>query len=178
MRCVFHVRFLKLSSGTGMARAGHKRPPHWRGGAKAHGPKNTTNYGNTKLNKKVRRLALRHVFSQKLKEGNLMVVNEMTELPTHKTKELWKLLLPWNLGGLHGHSALFLDHYNPQCDHYLESVPDLHGVPMNLNIASRNIPRFQVGNTRQANVYNILKHEKLILTVSAIQEFERLYRDD
>jgi len=84
--------------GTGRARAGHKRPPHWRGGAKAHGPKNTTDYGKMKLNRKVRRLAMRHVLSQKLKEGNLLILNQLHELPTHKTRELVRLLEPWGFG--------------------------------------------------------------------------------
>ena len=51
-------RKVRKQKGTGMARAGHSRPAHWRGGAKAHGPKNTVDYGDVKMNKKTRRQAM------------------------------------------------------------------------------------------------------------------------
>lgn len=162
---------VRQQKGTGRARAGHSRPPHWRGGAKAHGPKNITDYGKTKLNKKVRTAATRHVLSQKLKENNLLVLSQLHELPTHKTGQLVRLLNPWDIGGIKGASALLLDHYYPAEE---DGMPNgFEGVPANLHVASRNIPRFNVANTDAANVWEILKYEKLILTLAAIEHLEK-----
>ena len=99
-----------------MARAGHSRPPHWKGGAKAHGPRGSIqDYANCKLNKKTKRLALAHVLSQKLKEGNLILLNDLS-VPSHKTKELATILEQWNIGGRQGTTAYICDHVNDDVD--------------------------------------------------------------
>jgi large subunit ribosomal protein L4 len=178
-------RKIRNQKGGGVARAGHSRPPHFRGGAKAHGPKNVTDYANTKLNKKVRRLATRHVFSQKLKEGNLILLNHMYELQTHKTGDLVRLLDAWKIGGSVGSTALLLDHYysddTPPTDPTFnaDAIPSsLGGVPTNLHVAAGNIQGLTVANSHGANVYSILKHEKLILTLSALEQIENRLKDD
>jgi large subunit ribosomal protein L4 len=170
---------IRNQKGGGVARAGHSRPPQFRGGAKAHGPKNNTDYGNVKLNKKVRKLAVRHVFSQKLKEGNLILLNHLHELPTHKTNDLSRLLTPWKIGGHDGASALLLDHYYNKSDNSSistetnDSMPTSHaGVPTNLHVAASNIPGLRVSNSYGANVYDILKCEKLIITLAALEQIE------
>lgn len=167
-------RKLRRQKGTGQARVGHSRPPHFRGGAKAHGPKNVTDYGNTKLNKKVRRLALMNALSQKLKEGNLLLFNQFYDLPSHKTSQLVRLLSPWKIGAKHdqgGTSALILDHYYPE-DGEHEATP-YNGVPLNLFLASSNVPNVTVGNEHSINVYDILKHEKLVLTLAVLERLEK-----
>ncbi|GAX28017.1 large subunit ribosomal protein L4 [Fistulifera solaris] len=165
-------RKLRRQKGTGQARVGHSRPPHFRGGAKAHGPKNVTDYGNTKLNKKVRRLALMNALSQKLKEGNLMLINQFYDLPSHKTSQLVRLLAPWNIGAKQdGTSAFILDHYYPENEEH-EATP-YNGVPLNLFLASSNVPNVKVGNQHSINVYDILKHEKLVLTLAVLQQLEQ-----
>lgn len=164
-------RKVRQQKGTGRARAGHSRPPHWRGGAKAHGIKNNTDYGNTKLNKKFRRAATRHVLSQKLKENNLLVLNQLHDLPTHKTGQLARLLEPWGIGGPNGVSALVLDHYYPSEE---EGMPDgFEGVPANFHVAAKNIPKLHVENTDAANVWEILKYDKLVLTLAALGNLEK-----
>jgi large subunit ribosomal protein L4 len=178
-------RKVRKQKGGGVARAGHSRPPHWRGGAKAHGPKNVTDYGSIKLNKKVRKLALRHVLSQKLAEGNLLLLNQMHDLPTHKTNDLVRLLAPWGLGGRTGISTLLLDHY-PSPDPKNMNDPTAptassHAyVPTNLHVAAANVPRLTVSNSLNgASVYAILAHEKLVLTLAALAQLEaRLCNDD
>lgn len=175
-------RKVRPQKGSGRARAGHSRPPHWRGGAKAHGPKNTRDYGKMKLNKKVRRLALRHVLSQKLKEGNLMVFNHMHELPTHKTGELNRLVEPWGFGCEGGAPALLLDHYYPDeqyedDDAAKPAATSYYGVPVNLHVASNNLYRLKVGNAHAANVYDILKFEKLVVTVAALTQLEKWLKE-
>jgi large subunit ribosomal protein L4 len=174
-------RKVRPQKGGGVARAGHSRPPHWRGGAKAHGPKNVTDYGNIKLNKKVRKLALRHVLSQKLAEGNLLLLNQMHDLPTHKTNDLVRLLAPWDLGGRTGISALLLDHY-PSPDPNDPAAPPASShayVPTNLHVAAANVPRLTVSNSLNgASVYTILAHEKLVLTLAALAQLEARLRND
>mmetsp|Transcript_11989 Transcript_11989/g.28440 ORF Transcript_11989/g.28440 Transcript_11989/m.28440 type:complete len:424 (-) Transcript_11989:167-1438(-) len=189
-------RKVRPQKGGGQARAGHSRPAHWRGGAKAHGPKNTRDYGNTKLNKRVRALAMRSMLSQKLREGNLMVVNHLN-LESHKTgpwvkvlergygvgKALRKTKLRNNPDLSQTTTALILDHYleaddassgEPEDGDYHASY---HGVPINLWVASSNIPRVTVRNHRFLNVYDCLKNEKLIITLSALEQIEQKWRD-
>lgn len=173
---------LRPQKGSGKARVGHSRPPHFRGGAKAHGPKNVTDYGNTKLNKKVRKLALAHALSQKLLEGNLIVLEQLYELPTHKTADLARRLSWLHLGGKHAlradvptsRSALILDHYHIETngDESQETASSHRGVPLNLWVGAQNIPHITVGDHHQANVYDILKHEVLVLTVAAVEQLE------
>jgi len=169
-------RKVRQQKGTGAARAGHSRPAHWRGGAKAHGPKNATDYGNVKMNKKVKRLAIASVLSQKLKEGNLVVVDNL-QLESHKTGP-WSSLLDSAYGvGKEGSSALILDHYDePKGDEGGASSACYHGVPINLWVASGNIYKVRVANQRYCNVYDILKKDKLILTLSALEQIEARWK--
>ncbi|CAM9737706.1 unnamed protein product, partial [Ectocarpus sp. 4 AP-2014] len=68
-------RKVRPQKGGGVARAGHSRPPHWRGGAKAHGPRRRD--FSFKLNKKFVRLGLRVALSARLREGQLKVVDDL-----------------------------------------------------------------------------------------------------
>lgn len=164
-------RKLRKQKGLGRARVGHSRPPHFRGGAKAHGPKNVTDYGNTKLNRHVRKLALVHALSQKLLEGNLIIINHLHELPTHKTADLTRRLKPYSTK-----TILLIDHYFHAEDNNVKATPHF-GLPRNVWLASRNIASMQVGNDHSINVYDILKYEKLIMTIAAIREIEARLND-
>jgi len=175
-------RKIRQQKGTGTARAGHSRPPHFRGGAKAHGPKNVTDYGNTKLNKKVRKQALVHALSQKLLEGNLIVLDQLHALPTHKTNELARFLRQFGIAGRYGTTALILDHYYPNkknndSDNGEGSVPtatSYRGVPVNVRVASSNLSyKVKVDNDlRGLNALDVLKREKLVLTLDALASIE------
>jgi large subunit ribosomal protein L4 len=174
-------RKVRQQKGSGRARAGHSRPAHWRGGAKAHGPKNTVDYGNVKLNKKAKTLAMRSTLSQKVKEGNLVVVNHL-QLPSHKTKDFASVMQEsYGIGKEEGlATALILDHYlergeEPDDDESFHA--SYRGVPINLWVASSNIFKVKVANQRFANVYDILKREKLVVTLSALEEMERRWRE-
>lgn len=169
-------RKVRQQKGTGKARAGHSRPAHWRGGAKAHGPKTATDYGKVKMNKKTKRLAMISALSQKLKEGNLIVIDDLL-LESHKTGPWASLLLEGFGVGREAATALIVDHYledqsNPEVDAKDAAHASFHGVPINLWVASGNIPRVKVVNQRFMNVYEILKKEKLIVTLGAIQAME------
>mmetsp|Transcript_6829 Transcript_6829/g.14056 ORF Transcript_6829/g.14056 Transcript_6829/m.14056 type:complete len:386 (-) Transcript_6829:114-1271(-) len=184
-------RKVRNQKGGGVARAGHSRPAHWRGGAKAHGPKNTKDYGNTKLNKRVKALAMRSMLSQKLKEGNLVVVNHLN-LDSHKTgpwasilenrfgvgKALKKTRLRSNPELEQTTSALVLDHYlEPREEGEDDYHASYHGVPINLWVASSNIPRVTARNHRFLNVYDCLLNEKLIVTLSALEQIEEKWKE-
>jgi len=127
--------------GTGRARAGHRRPPHWRGGARAFA-KVPRDY-SYKLNKRVRNQGLRSALSAKVLEGTLHIVDVST-LESHKTAPV----VSW-LSEREVDSAFIVD-----------------GNEMNsmLALAAGNIPRVEMNTPRGANVYDIVKHRDLILT--------------
>ena len=133
--------------GTGNARQGSLRSPQFRTGGVVHGPVvRSHEYG---LNKKVRRLGLISALSQKAAEGKLVVLDSAGGVT--KTGELAKKLkaLGWK-------SALIVD----------RSVDD------SFFLASRNLIGFNVLPTVGANVYDILKHDTLVLTRAAVEKLE------
>jgi large subunit ribosomal protein L4 len=131
------------------------------------------------LNKKVRKLGLCHALSQKLYEGNLIVVDQMT-VPTFKTNPLAKILSSkFNITGSFGSTALLLDHQQKEAVHATDTATKdqnalvLGGVHANLRIASRNLFQVKLLNQMGANVYDIIKHEKLMISLSALQQLEQ-----
>ncbi|EED93627.1 RM4, ribosomal protein 4, partial [Thalassiosira pseudonana CCMP1335] len=144
-------RKVRNQKGGGVARAGHSRPAHWRGGAKAHGPKGSVQDYTTKLNKKVRKMGVRHALSQKLLEGNLIVMGDLNA-KSHKTKELEEALGRFGIAGKKG--------------------TVYGGLNVNLKVASGNLFKVKVMNQLGTNVYDLLKHEKLVLSLSAVKALE------
>eukprot|EP00565_Helicotheca_tamesis_P000622 CAMPEP_0185729412 /NCGR_PEP_ID=MMETSP1171-20130828/5701_1 /TAXON_ID=374046 /ORGANISM="Helicotheca tamensis, Strain CCMP826" /LENGTH=411 /DNA_ID=CAMNT_0028398245 /DNA_START=8 /DNA_END=1243 /DNA_ORIENTATION=+ len=169
-------RKVRQQKGSGMARAGHSRPAHWRGGAKAHGPKGKVQDYTTKLTKKVRKLGLKHVLSQKLKEGNFFLVNDWN-VESYKTKALGHLLYQnFAVGGRGGATAFLIDAPPSSHPHQLEEDEgtDMYvgGVNVNLKVASGNLTKVKVCNQLGCNVYDVLKHEKLIMSLEALKALE------
>lgn len=169
-------RKVRQQKGMGKARAGHSRPAHWRGGAKAHGPKGAIQDYTTKLNKKVRNMGVRHVLSQKLLEGNLVVLGDMA-LENHKTRRLEEMMKRFGVGKS-GSSALFLDDAKDEDDNNdgegekkKESMV-YGGLDINFKVASGNLPRIKVLNQMGCNVYSVLKYEKLFLSLGALRSLE------
>lgn len=76
--------------GTGRARHGSRRSPIWVGGGVAHGPRNDKNY-NRKVNKKVKAKALATILSAKLKDGEIIFVDDLS-FETPKTKDAKEVL--------------------------------------------------------------------------------------
>lgn len=168
-------RKVRNQKGTGKARAGHSRPAHWRGGAKAHGPKGRVQDYTTKLNKKVRRMGVRQALSQKLKEGNLIVANDLA-LPTHKTRELEKMLRRFGISGKRGATALICDDAEPADGEDENSV--YGGLNVNFKVASGNLPKVQVLNQKGCHVFGMLRARKLVLSLAAVRSLEeRLERE-
>jgi len=170
------TRKVRPQKGTGRARAGHARPPHWRGGAVAHPPRGSVQDYTTKLNKKVSVLGLKMALSQKLKEGNLLLVGTLA-MPTFKTKVLARVLKKYNIGGRHGTAALLLDHATQDPPQHFtgekwEPPLILRGIDANLHTAAKNLYKVKASSHGYANVYDLLKHEKLIMSLPALQALE------
>lgn len=134
--------------GTGRARAGSVRSPLWRGGATTFGPQ-PRNYG-FKLNKKVRRLALRMALSSKLGEDALTVVKAM-DLPEIKTKDFVKIAKDLDLG---------------------KALVVLGEQDEKLAKSARNIPGITLVQADKLNVYDVLKHPRLVLLENALSGVE------
>ncbi len=134
--------------GTGRARVGSIRSPLWRGGGTVFGPK-PRSYAYT-LPKKVRRLALKMALSSKLKAGQLLVLDDYPqEVP--KTKEFVQVLKNFDIS-----KALFV-------------TPEEHRV---LKLSARNVPYVQVMRAEGLNVYDILRHDHLVLLSPALAQIE------
>ena len=135
--------------GTGRARQGSRKTPNLRGGGVAFGP--TPRDFTHKLQKKVRRFAMKSALSSKQAEGKLVVLKDAV-LGSPKTKDLQGLL-----------AALGMDNA------LIVSGPE---VDQNLAKAASNLPQIDVLPTQGANVYDILRRDQLVLTEAAVQALE------
>ncbi len=136
--------------GGGTARHGDRRAPIFIGGGKAHGPR--ARVFTSSLNKKVRALGLKMALSSKAKEGNLIVLDNL-DVGENKTKAL-----KTKLGKLgFGKTALVID-----------------GDALNVGFAqaSSNLDNVNLMPAVGANVYDILRHETLVLTRAAVEKLE------
>ncbi|MEQ8176781.1 MAG: 50S ribosomal protein L4 [Amphiplicatus sp.] len=134
--------------GTGGARHGNKAAPQFRGGGTAHGPRPRSHAID--LPKKVRRLALKHALSAKKAAKELIIIDE-AKLAEAKTKSLVEAF-----GKLGFANVLIVD----------------ATVEENFGRAARNIPNVDVLPLAGANVYDILRREKLVLTKAAVEGLE------
>jgi large subunit ribosomal protein L4 len=137
--------------GGGTARHGDRRAPIFIGGGKAHGPR--ARLFTLGLNKKVRALGLKMALSAKAMGGNLMIVDNLDMGEDAKTKALQAKI--GKLG--FGKTALVIDGDALNVGFALASS-NLHGINL--------IPA--VG----ANVYDIMRHETLVLTRAAVEKLE------
>jgi large subunit ribosomal protein L4 len=144
---------LYRQKGTGRARHGSRKAPLFRGGGKAFGPK-PRSYA-IDLPKKVRTLALKHALSSKAKSDTLVVL-ESCEIKDAKTKELKSRFAKLGFG-----SVLIVD------------GTDVHEA---FAKAARNLPHVDVLPVQGINVYDILRHEKLVLTKAAVEALEARFK--
>ena len=136
--------------GTGRARQGSIRSPQWTGGGVVFAPK-PRDY-SFKLNKKVKRLALKSALTTKVNDGKLVVVDELTV--NAKTKEMASVLNNLNIA-----KALVVVEENNN----------------NAVVAARNIPTVKTASVNTINVYDILKYDSLVLTKSVEEKIEEVY---
>ena len=138
--------------GTGRARQGSIRAPQWVKGGIALGPR-PRSYKYT-VNKKERRLAIRSVLSSKVLENNLVVLDK-AEMKEIKTQAMVKTLA--NLK-VEGKTLILLPERNE-----------------NVQKSARNIKNVKTTLVNTINVYDLLKYNKLVLTVDAVKSLEEVY---
>ena len=136
---------LTPAKGSGNARQGSRKGTQFRKGGVVFGP--VVRDQSHDLTKKFRKLGLKTALSAKAKEGNLVVVDE-AKLSAPKTKDLKSRLDACGLK-----NCLFIDGKE---------------VDVNFALASRNIEGVDVLPTIGANVYDILRKDKLVLTKDAV----------
>jgi len=144
---------LYKQKGTGRARHGSRRAPLFRGGGKAFGPKPRSHA--IELPKKVRALALKHALSAKAKSDTLVVIDKC-ELKEAKTKDLKSRFSKLGFG-----SVLIIDG---------AAVQEAFAK------AARNLPGVDVLPVAGINVYDILNHDKLVLTKAAVEALEARFK--
>jgi large subunit ribosomal protein L4 len=141
--------------GTGRARAGSFQSPLWVGGGVVFGPKPRD--FTKKVNSKTKQLALRKALSERLKAGDVVVVDDL-KLGSPKTKDFVGVLSALELKG----TALFVS----------------HEVDKNLSLASRNVEKVFLATSDTLNTYDVLRSDKLVFTKSAFEKVEaRLAKD-
>lgn len=136
--------------GGGTARHGDRRAPVFIGGGKAHGPR--VRDFNPSLNKKIRALGLKMALSAKAKAGTLIVLEDLA-VKEAKTKALVGTL---NKLGF-GRTALVIDG---------------EAVETSFAQATANIPGVNMLPAMGANVYDILRHDTLVLTRAGVEKLE------
>ncbi len=137
---------------TGNARAGNIKSPLRRGGGIAFGPK-PRSYQQA-MPKKMRRLAIRSVLSAKLKDNELIVLEDL-DFSQPKTKEMAKVLSALNING----SALVAT----------------SEMKMNVIKSARNIPEVKTVPANLLNVVDMTSHKILLMTEAAIRQVEQLW---
>ena len=141
--------------GTGRARAGSFQSPLWRGGGVVFGPK-PRDFAK-KVNTRTKQLALRKALSERLKSGDVVVVDEI-KLGSPKTKEFLGVISALELKG----STLIVS----------------QAADKNLTLASRNVPNVALTTSDSLNTYDVLRPDKLLFTRGAFEKIEaRLSKD-
>ena len=141
--------------GTGRARAGSNQSPLWPGGGVVFGPK-PRDFAK-KVNVKTRQLALRKALSERLKAGDVVVVDDF-KVATPKTKEF--------VGAL---AALQLKE---------GSTLIIAAADKNLLLASRNVPNVALTTSESLNTYDVLRPDKLVFTRSSFEKIEARLAND
>jgi large subunit ribosomal protein L4 len=135
--------------GTGRARAGSFQSPLWRGGGVVFGPK-PRDFGK-KISRNTRQLALRKALTERLRAGDVVVVDEL-KLESPKTKEFLGVLSALDLKG----STLIVGQASDR----------------NLTLASRNISSVSLATSDSLSTYDILRPNKLVFTRGAFEHVE------
>lgn len=137
--------------GTGRARQGSIRAPQWTHGGIVFAPK-PRSYRYT-LNKKLKRLALKSVLSDKAANGRILVVDGL-DLPEIKTKSMKSLLDTMEAG---------------------KSVVITEGVKTNVVLSARNLPGVKTTPANILSVYDLLNAKSLVVDKAALAVIEEVY---
>ena len=137
--------------GTGHARQGSIRAPQWTGGGVVFAP--VPRDYEVKMNKKERRAALKSALTSKVQDNKLVVVDSLT-LAEAKTKEMQKVLT-----NLKADKALVITAADDQ----------------DVAISARNIADVQTATVNTMNVYDVMKHNTVVVTKDAVASIEEVY---
>ncbi|MGX1266494.1 large subunit ribosomal protein L4 [Rossellomorea marisflavi] len=137
--------------GTGRARQGSIRSPQWRGGGAVFGP--VPRSYSYKLPKKVRRLAIKSALSTKVVEENILVL-EALSFDAPKTKEFASVLKGLSINA--------------------KTLVVTDGLDENVALSARNIPGVTVVTASGISVLDVLGHDKLVMTKSAVEKVEEV----
>jgi large subunit ribosomal protein L4 len=149
-------RKLWKQKGTGRARIASLRSPLWKGGGNVHGPQPRD--WSYQLPKKMRRGALRSALSERLREGNLIIIEDFS-IDNPKTKDFINILTTLELA----------DKKNQTKTLIVDSLDNA-----NLILASRNVKKTKITNGYGLNIYDLLYHEKLLISKAALEELNHL----
>jgi len=137
--------------GTGHARQGSIRAPQWTGGGVVFAP--VPRDYEVKMNKKERRAALKSALTSKVQENKLVVVDSLA-LAEVKTKEMQKVLT------------------NLKADKALVVTAD---DDQKVVLSARNIADVQTATVNTINVYDVMKHNTVVVTKDAVASIEEVY---
>ncbi len=135
--------------GTGRARAGSFQSPLWRGGGVVFGPK-PRDFAK-KISRQTRQLALRKALSERLRAGDIVLVDDL-KLASPRTKEILGVLSALELKG----TALIVSKETDK----------------NLALATRNLRRVEVATGETLNTYDVLRPDKLVFTRGAFEQVQ------
>jgi large subunit ribosomal protein L4 len=138
---------LKRQKGTGTARAGSMKSPVFRGGGRVFGPK-PRDY-DFKVNKKVKDLARNSALSHKMSSGSIIVVEDFT-MDSPSTKGYLNILNALNVNG--------------------KSLLLTQDVNKNVYLSGRNIPKVNVQCVKDANTFDLLNADVLIISEKAVEK--------
>lgn len=144
------TRKIKRQKGTGTARAGDIKNPLFRGGGRVFGPR-PRNYG-FKLNKKVKILARKSALSYRAKENKITIIEDV-KMDAPKTKAYVQMM-----------AALKLADQKP--------LLVTNGKDNVLSLSSRNLKNHKVVSVNELNTYDIMNHNALVISESAIETIE------
>jgi len=137
-----------VQKGTGRARAGSNRSPIWGGGGVIFGPK-PRKY-RKKVNKKVKRLALKRAFSERINDDEVVILDNC-DLSEPKTKNFVKLM--------------------DDCNLPLDALVVVDEVSRNLRLATRNIPAVDVTTASSVDTYSMMLFRKVIFSRAGFDNF-------
>lgn len=137
--------------GTGRARQGSIRAPQWTGGGVVFAP--VPRDYTMKMNKKERRAALKSALTSKVQDNKFVVVDSLT-MAEPKTKEMQKVLT-----NLKAEKALVV----------------IAADDKNIALSTRNIADVQLSTVNSINVYDVMKHQTVVVTKDAVASIEEVY---
>lgn len=138
--------------GTGRARHGSIRSPLWVGGGITFGPKPKS--FDKKVSKKEKRIAMRSILSDKVKNENLIILDEL-QFPKIKTKQVKELM----------------DHLDLSEDKVLIVMPE---KDENLYLSARNIPKINTLVLQALNAYDLINNDFILMSEAALRSVEEV----